>query len=173
MTQFKIISSHSFCERRMHNSNGSNYIASLKNYKKNQVITSFAPATVAVEPTYLTIQMSMGHHITLHPEFLQYINHSCDPNVFFNTSTMQLVAVKKIIPEDKITTFYPSTEWDMTQTFHCYCDTEKCIDAIKGAAYLPKELRSEYAFNNFIKQQFAKKWATDSGNYNLERPLLF
>lgn len=31
---------------------------------------------------YLSVQISDAQHILLKPEFLQYINHSCDPNVF-------------------------------------------------------------------------------------------
>src|SRR6185436_1863886 len=88
-----------------------------KSFKPGDLIINFSAGTVSAEPTYLTIQIGDRHHITMQPEFLQYINHSCDPNVFFNTTTMEVVALKKIRPEEEMTFFYPSSEWEMIQPF--------------------------------------------------------
>ena len=101
--------------------------------------------------------MGTKKHITLQPAFLQYINHGCDPNVFFNTTTMQLVALKVLQQEEEMAFFYPSTEWKMTQSFNCYCGSDKCLHNIKGAAFLSKESMENYRFTDFIQQQFSKK----------------
>lgn len=156
---YRTVSNHVIAEVRQKISNEQNALFALRSYQPGEVIADFSAGTISAEPTYLTVQVGVDKHITLQPEFLQYINHSCDPNVFFNTSTMQLVALKELKAEDELTFFYPSTEWEMTQSFDCYCGSPKCIGSIKGAAFLSNELISQYRFTDFIQQQLAKKAA--------------
>ncbi len=154
---YRTISNHVFAERRQKLSNGQNALFALRSYQPGEVIADFSAGTISAEPTYLTVQVGITKHITLQPEFLQYINHGCDPNVFFNTTTMQLVALKPLHPQEEMTFFYPSTEWKMTQSFECYCGSQHCIGEIKGAAYLSREAQSTYRFTDFIQQQLAKR----------------
>jgi len=156
---YRTISNHEFAERRQRLSNGQNALFARRSYQPGEVIADFSAGTISAEPTYLTVQVGAGKHITLQPEFLQYINHSCDPNVFFNTTTMQLVALREMHPEEEMTFFYPSAEWKMTQSFDCYCGSPKCIGKIRGAAYLPLQIQLQYRFTDFIQQQLAKKAA--------------
>ncbi|HRG24409.1 MAG TPA: SET domain-containing protein-lysine N-methyltransferase, partial [Chitinophagaceae bacterium] len=107
--------------------------------------------------TYLTVQIAEGKHITLQPEFLQYINHSCEPNVFFDTTMMHLVALKDIPAGTEFVFFYPSSEWEMTQSFHCYCGKPACLGEIRGAAHLSQEAISQHRFTDFIQSRLAKK----------------
>ena len=93
---YRTISNHVIAERRQKLSNEQNALFALQSFQPGEVIADFSAGTIAAEPTYLTVQVGIGKHITLQPEFLQYINHSCEPNVFFNTTTMQLVALKEI-----------------------------------------------------------------------------
>jgi SET domain len=156
---YRTISNHVIAEVRQKISNEQNALFALRSYHPGEVIADFSAGTISAEPTYLTVQVGIGKHITLQPEFLQYINHSCDPNVFFNTTTMQLVALKELSVGQELTFFYPSTEWEMTQSFNCYCGSPKCIGEIRGASFLSKELVSQYRFTDFIQQQLAKKAA--------------
>jgi SET domain len=156
---YRIISNHQFAERRQKNSNGQNALFTLRSYEPGEVIADFSAGTISAEPTYLTVQVGINKHITLQPEFLQYINHGCDPNVFFNTTTMQLVALRTLQADEEMMFFYPSTEWRMTQSFDCYCGSPKCIGKVRGASYLSQELQSQYRFTDFIQQQLAKKSA--------------
>ncbi len=156
---YRSISNHGFAERRQKLSNGQNALFALSSYQPGEVVADFSAGTISAEPTYLTVQVGIGKHITLQPEFLQYINHSCDPNVFFNTTTMQLVTLKEVGQEEEMTFFYPSTEWKMTQSFECYCGSHVCIGDIKGAAYLSREAQDKYRFTDFIQQQLAKRSA--------------
>jgi hypothetical protein len=156
---YRTISNHVFAEVRQKTSNEQNALFALQSFQPGEVIADFSAGTIAAEPTYLTVQVGIRRHITLQPEFLQYINHSCDPNVFFNTTTMQLVALKEVQQEEEFSFFYPSTEWRMTQSFNCYCGSPRCIGKIRGAAYLSSELQSQYRFTDFIQQQLAKKAA--------------
>jgi hypothetical protein len=154
---YRSVSNHVIAERRQKVSNGQNALFALRSYQPGEVIANFSAGTISAEPTYLTVQVGLRKHITLQPEFLQYINHSCDPNVFFNTSTMQLVALREVKEEEEMTFFYPSTEWKMTQTFNCYCGSKGCLGEIKGAADLSKDAREKYRLTDFIQQQLAKR----------------
>lgn len=156
---YSIISNHEFAERRQKLSNKQNALFAIQSFQPGEVIADFSAGTIAAAPTYLTVQVGIDKHITLQPEFLQYINHSCDPNVFFNTTTMQLVALKEVEPEEEMTFFYPSTEWKMTQSFKCYCGRHDCLGKIQGAAFLPKEAKENYRFTDFIQEQLARRSA--------------
>lgn len=129
---------------------GTKALISNDTFKEGQVIAPFYAREILQHPTYLTVQLSDNEHILLAPEFLQYTNHSCDPNAFFDTTEMKLIAVKTIRPGEAITFFYPSTEWKMDQPFDCLCGTDKCIKIIKGAYALTKAQQENYKLNNFI-----------------------
>ncbi len=154
---YRLISDHGIAQVRQRLTNNQNALHALRSFQPGDVIAEFTAGTIAAEPTYLTVQIDVGKHITLQPEFLQYINHSCAPNVFFNTTTMQVTALKSIEMNEEFTFFYPSTEWEMTQPFKCYCGSPACLGEIKGAAYLPKNVWKQYRFTDFIQQQLAKR----------------
>jgi hypothetical protein len=156
---YRIVSNHEIAEVRLNESNQQKALFSLRSWNPGEVIALFSAGTISAEPTYLTVQVGVRKHITLQPEFLQYINHSCDPNVFFDTTSMQLVALKPLQEGEEMTFFYPSTEWKMTQTFSCFCGSPACIGDIRGAAFLSKEAREKYRFTDFIQQQLAKRAA--------------
>ncbi len=150
---YRIISDHLFAEVRQSENSGQNSLHSLRSFEPGDMISKFHAGEIFDHPTYLTVQVGIGKHITLRPEFLQYINHSCDPNAFFDTTSMQLVCLRPIQAGEEFTFFYPSTEWDMAQPFGCYCGSPKCIGTIKGAAYLPPESISQYRLTDFINKQ--------------------
>ena len=157
---YNIISNHGIAEVRRKISNGQNALFASKAFEPGELISNFTPGTISAEPTYLTVQVGIAKHITLQPEFLQYINHSCVPNVFFDTSSMQLVALSRIEAGQELTFFYPSTEWKMTQAFQCYCGHSCCLGEIKGAAYLSKEAQERYRLTDFIQQQLNRQRRT-------------
>jgi hypothetical protein len=154
---YRIVSNHGFAEVRRRLTNEQNALYARQSFQPGEVIAEFNAGTISAEPTYLTVQVDVGKHITLQPEFLQYINHSCDPNVFFNTTTMELVALREIMKDEEMTFFYPSTEWEMIQPFRCYCGSYACLGEIKGASYLSKNVLKRYRLTDFIQQQLAKR----------------
>lgn len=154
---YDIISSHSIAEVRRSTETGQNALVTLKAFAPGEVFHSFVAGAILHDPTYLTVQTGTREHITLNPDFLQYINHSCKPNVFFDTTAMQIIVLRPLEPEDEITFFYPSTEWDMTQSFNCYCSEDCCIGEIKGAAWLTEAQVRQYRFTDYIKEQFEKR----------------
>jgi hypothetical protein len=157
--EYRVVSDHHVAQMRQRISNQQNALFALQSFLPGEMIAEFWAGTIAAEPTYLTVQVDVGKHITLQPEFLQYINHSCDPNVFFDTTLMKVIALRPIMANEEFTFFYPSTEWKMTQSFNCYCGSSLCLGEIRGAAYLPEDLSKQYRLTDFIQQRLAKRAA--------------
>jgi SET domain len=128
-----------------------------KFFEANELIIKFMAKTVQATPSYLTVQVSEHEHIVLFPEFLECANHSCDPNCFFDTTSMEFVTLKPIAEGEELTFFYPSAEWDMDQPFPCNCGTEACISVIQGAKYLSAEVVKKYRFTDFIQGKLGLK----------------
>lgn len=142
------------CEVIIDPVSGFRSLKALTAFKKGQVIHPFTYGKVHKSPNYLTVQLGEQRHIELAPAFLECINHSCDPNVCFDTTLMQVIALKPIKKGEELTYFYPSTEWDMDQSFICNCNTTQCLGVIRGARYVQDELKPRYRFSEFIQQKF-------------------
>jgi hypothetical protein len=122
-------------------------------FEPGQMIHHMGSKEVLESPNYLTVQISDRQHIMLDPEFLQYINHSCDPNVFFDTKKREVIALKNIETGEEFSFFYPSTEWSMDRGFDCLCQSNNCIDKIQGAAHLPLDVLSQYKLSEYIQKK--------------------
>jgi hypothetical protein len=155
-TQKKIVSQHGIANVVLDTSTNQKSLNAAKVIESAALISLFNAKEIYNSPTYLTVQTGSNKHITLQPEFLQYINHSCEPNVFLDTSLLQLIALKRIEIDEELRFFYPSSEWQMTQAFVCNCGASNCLQLIQGAAYLSTDVVMQYQFTNFIKQQLAK-----------------
>lgn len=128
-------------------------LRSKKAFKKGDVLSSFSESIRGKEITYLTVQVSENEHVILRPEYLQYINHSCNPNAFFDVDSMNLVALKDIQIGEELTFFYPSTEWKMVQPFDCFCNSDNCLDRIEGASKINIETLKKYRLSSFISRK--------------------
>ena len=153
---FEVESRHDFGDVLLNTSTNQKSLHATVAIAANQVISTFHAGITQSYATYLTVQTGVESHITLQPEFLQYINHSCDPNVFFDTTTFELICLKPLQPGDELTFFYPSTEWDMSQPFVCNCKTTQCLQLINGASHLDQTTLKKYRLTDFIKQQSDK-----------------
>ncbi|UAY52061.1 SET domain-containing protein-lysine N-methyltransferase [Ferruginibacter albus] len=149
----QVLSNHAIAEVWQNASTNQKSLHALRQFKPGDVISRFHAGTLSTTATYLTVQVGIDRHITLQPEFLQYINHSCEPNVFFNTTTMQVVCLREINVGEELTFFYPSTEWDMVQPFVCNCGSKDCLQLINGASHLSMQTIKKYRVTDFIQQQ--------------------
>ena len=120
-------------------------------FSAGEVISSFAAGEVHTTPSYLTVQLGDTKHIMLSPAYLQYINHSCNPNCFFDTTSLMVVALRDIACEEELSFFYPSSEWDMSQPFVCNCGSRQCLGIIQGAKYLSPQQALAYRLNVYIE----------------------
>ena len=136
---------------------GHRSLFSMKEFKAEDAIVGFMARATYDVPNYLTVQISENVHIELLPECLECANHSCDPNCFFDTTRMELMAINPIGKGEELTFFYPSAEWDMNQSFQCLCGSKECIGSIQGAKHLSEEALNKYRFTDFIKSKLASK----------------
>ncbi len=128
-------------------------LRSKKAFKKGDVLSSFAKSICVREVTCLTDHLFENEHVSIRSEYLQYINHSCDPNLFFDVESMNLIALKDIKIGEELTFFYPSTEWEMVQPFDCFCKSEKCLSRIEGASKIKIDTLKKYQLSSFIAQK--------------------
>jgi hypothetical protein len=156
-TQYKHISSHPHCEVKQNLANEQNGLFTTSSFSKGEVIIHFDSSKIVDTPNYLTVQISEQKHIHLSPEYLQYINHSCEPNVLFNTTTMELECLTDIAIGDELFFFYPATEWKMSQQFACHCGKPSCVGLIQGASEMSNEVLKKYKLTDFISAM-AKKY---------------
>ena len=143
-------------EKRIDPISGHRSLFSLRSFEPGECIHEFSAKATHSTPNYLTVQLAENKHIELYPEYLECINHSCDPNCMFDTTRMELVALQHIEPGDEFVFFYPSAEWDMDQPFQCHCGRLHCLGMIGGARYLSRESVNKYEFTDFIKSKFRR-----------------
>ncbi len=124
-----------------------------KNFLKGAVISRFEADEIYQKPNYLTVQINDNEHISLLPNSFECINHSCNPNVFFDTTNMQLVAIQEIRAGEELTFLYPSTEWEMDQSFNCFCCNKNCLNMIQGAKFINIDILKSYRLTDFILQK--------------------
>jgi len=153
---YLIISQHEHCVVKEHRENNQHGLFAKTAFKTGSTIVAFDASKIVDKPNYLTVQISETKHIHLFPEYLQYVNHSCEPNVLFNTSTMQLECIAEIEAGDELCFFYPATEWIMAQQFICNCGKPNCVGLIQGAADTSTEVLNKYKLTDFIKSMAAK-----------------
>ncbi|MCW3088244.1 MAG: hypothetical protein JWQ78_1630 [Sediminibacterium sp.] len=154
---YQMLSKHGFADIMQNTNTGEKSLHASAFFDAGDVISPFAADGTFATATYLTVQTGEDRHITLSPEFLQYINHSCGPNVFFDTTAMQLVALTEIQPGDEFMFFYPSTEWSMAQPFDCFCGTAQCLHRIQGATHLTDEEAMRYRLTDFILEKLQNR----------------
>lgn len=153
----KLISEHSIARVKESCTTGERSLHAAKAFSKEEVITSFLSAEVLPTASHLTLQKDDDLHITLLPAFLQYVNHSCSPTAFFDTTNMQFIALKEIYLDDELTFFYPSTEWEMAQVFNCHCGNENCLGIVRGASFLTEEILQQYRLTDFILRKLKEQ----------------
>ena len=153
---FVLISQHEQCAVMQNKENQQHGLFASRAFLAGEVIVAFDASKIVDTPNYLTIQISETKHIHLFPEYLQYVNHSCEPNVLFNTSTMQLESVTDIEAGEELRFFYPATEWKMAQQFVCNCGKPNCVGLVQGAADTSSETLNKYKLTDFIKSMAAK-----------------
>ena len=150
---YDIVFSEDIAEVRQAADSGAKSLHAKQSFQPGDVLAKFYPEAILPHATYLTIQLDDKEHISILPEYLRYTNHSCSPNIFFNTATLEVVCLKPVQPGEEMTFFYPSSEWDMAQPFDCCCGSASCLGTIQGASHLTDEVLKNYQLTDFIQQK--------------------
>jgi hypothetical protein len=146
----EFISSHPAGDLYLSKESGHHHLTSVKNYEPADIITNFSSSGIQSTPNRYTVQKSENEHIILDPTYLQYMNHSCEPNCHLDLETLNVIAVKPIMKGEPLNFFYPSTEWKMSEPFKCLCGTRNCLSEIKGAYCIPLNILKNYRLSPFI-----------------------
>lgn len=84
--------------------------------------------------TWRTIQIGPGRH--LRNQYIDYIDHHCEPNTVFDIERLALMAIRDVAAGESVTFFYPGSEVELSRPFPCECGSSSCIGPIQGAFYL-------------------------------------
>jgi hypothetical protein len=150
---YEVIIADEIAEVRQENTTGAKSLHAKQSFLPGAILCKFNAEAILSTATYLTVQLDDDEHISLLPEFLRYTNHSCAPNIFFDTTRLEVACIKEISPGDELAFFYPSSEWDMAQPFKCCCGTDQCIGTIQGAAHLAGTILNKYRLTDYIQRK--------------------
>jgi hypothetical protein len=120
-------------------------------YKAGDIICPLPTATLFDKPSQYTVQIGRDQHVEV--KELSALNHACDPSVFLDTTRLLVFAARDLNPEDELTFFYPSTEWEMSSPFICLCGAPNCIHVVAGARFLPLSTLEGHFLNYHIRQR--------------------
>jgi len=115
-------------------------------------------------PTLYTLQIADNVHTLCVGGGPTYVNHSCDPNCFWDMSGCTaeapfpiITALRPIAEGEEITFNYDHTEWHMDAPFQCLCGASegKCLGKIEGFKHLDAETKQRFApyVSPFIAQK--------------------
>lgn len=135
---------------------GQRCLKSRLHFEVGDVLASFSAKRHTSSPHRMTVQVGESSHIELAPLCIELINHSCDPNVFFDVQRFEIVALRPIVPGDELTFFYPSTEWRMESPFQCACGSDRCFGRIDGADRMGRERLAGHRLSVHVEALFER-----------------
>lgn len=153
LLSYEIVFSEDIAEVRQAADSGAKSLYAKQAFRPGDILAKFYPEAILSNATYLTVQLDETEHISILPEYLRFTNHSCAPNIFFDTAKLEVVCLRPVSPGDEMTFFYPSSEWDMAQPFDCCCGKKECLGTIQGAKYLSDEVLKRYKLTDFIQHK--------------------
>lgn len=109
--------------------------------KKGEVIFLLEGDPVS-KPSKYSIQIDIGLHLQPfdgNNNEWKFVNHSCDPNAYIDTTDHKIKALKDIHEGKEICFNYNTTEYKMDSPFNCNCGSANCYGEIKGFQYLSDE----------------------------------
>lgn len=93
-------------------------------------------------------------HIDLNSD-LFFADHSCVPSLEYDVEKMEVRVSRErdLKIGDKLTFFYPSTEFEMVRSFECLCNEEGCLGKVMGANQLPRSSLQGYWLNRHVRER--------------------
>ena len=128
-----------------------------RDIKPSTILLEFGHGGILTNPTEFTLQIDDNQHIVIKPDYLNYLNHRCNPNVFYDLKRKELICLRSIKYGEELGFFYPSTEWKLKQKFKCCCLDTNCLGEIGGAVYLSKNVLAKYRLSDYIIQKSKKQ----------------
>ncbi|KAI8925557.1 hypothetical protein BC831DRAFT_460448 [Entophlyctis helioformis] len=136
----------------------SSKLVASKTYRKGDVIAPLTGVSKSAK-AWTSVQIDRDTHVELNSE-LVFMNHSCDPSIHIDAVEMCVVAGRDLAEGDELTFFYPSTEWDMSQPFTCWCGAADCLRRIDGSKHIPRCLLGSRYLSKHIQALLAEREAS-------------
>lgn len=119
-------------------------LVAIQKIRKNEILLKLT-GRILTQPTRETIQIDNRKH--LKNQFVDYLNHSCNPNSHVDTERLIIVADRNIKPFDDITINYLCTEHELVNPFRCNCKSSNCFNEIKGYKFLDQKGAKNHLLN--------------------------
>jgi hypothetical protein len=102
----------------------------------------------------------LSDHLHVYPRFRMafFMNHGCEPNVYFRDVDNCLVTLKDVPAGQELVWDYSSadtTEWEVG---HCNCGSPSCRGAIRSFEYLPDDTVDRYLKMGIIPSWIIRKY---------------
>lgn len=115
-------------------------------------------------PARHTLQVGPHRHVWLAPAPLEYVDHSCAPNLTLDVDGGVVRVLRDIAAGEAVTFFYPACEWQMQTPFHCLCGSPACVGLVRGAEALgPADFAVPERANTPIARHIKLLWAMQVG----------
>jgi uncharacterized protein len=107
------------------------------------------------------VQVAEGFHLgspkQLAENLDEYMNHSCDPNVWL-VDEVTLVARHDIARGDELTIDYALWETDATWAMDCTCGSPLCRRVVSGQDWKRPDLQARYGahFSPYVRRRIAR-----------------
>lgn len=151
-------------EVRLRMADGHHLMITRCGFASGDIVCPFGVRAIVSGPLRHSLQVGLDEHILLAPDYLQYMNHSCRPNIVIDTVHRLIRAVRTIAAGDEFMFFYPATEWDMQSPFRCHCGVPECLGLINGACHISPEVLLRYDLAPHIQLLRTMHAATVSAN---------
>ena len=136
-------------------------------FAKNDILKGevliYAEANIIKKLTGYSLQIGKSKY--LFARYVDnYINHSCNPNVFVklysnNQKRYSYIALKNIKKGQELFWNYNTNDWDVAKNFLfvCNCGSKNCVKLIRGIKYLTKSQQKKLVpiVTPFIRKKLA------------------
>jgi len=102
--------------------------------RSGELIVQFTDQEILRDRTWRTMQIDHNRHVR--NDFLNFVDHSCEPNSVLDIDALALVAIRDIPAKQPVTAFYPGSEVELAAAFDCKCGAASCLGQITGGFYL-------------------------------------
>ena len=105
-------------------------VRALRDCPAGTILDRFA-GEIGPQVSQHSLQVRNGQHIS-NTRFIGYLSHGCDPNSRLDMAGFELVALRPIAADERVTIDYAATEDRLHIQFACSCGAPDCRGWITG-----------------------------------------
>jgi hypothetical protein len=124
---------------------------STRKIQKNELIYDLSSLRLVHKNNQYVITKNKNDYYDTEECFIQYMNHSCKPNVVVSNrenGDFAFISYRDMSENEELTYNYTTTEYISAAPFMCSCQNDNCIGAYTGFKYLKDEEKKELKAKN-------------------------